>query len=79
LVCRWLGFGEGVVAPKSCIFVNRVTNGWASPFVMLFDWVVRNLQVIQIFLLLRVYLFINILWYCDVDQTKQQSNTRFSL
>jgi hypothetical protein len=68
-----------VVAPKSCIFVNWVTNGWASPVMMLFDRVMRNLQAIQIFLLLRIYLSIIMSWYRGVDWTKQQSNTRFSL
>jgi hypothetical protein len=36
------GVSKVVVAPKSCIFVNGVTNGSASPVVMLFDRVVRN-------------------------------------
>jgi hypothetical protein len=54
------GVSKVVVAPKSCIFVNGVTNGSASPVVMLFDRVVRNPQAIRIFILLRVYLSINL-------------------
>jgi hypothetical protein len=38
-----------------------------------------NVLGIQISLLLQVYLSINVSLYCGVDQTKQQSNTRFSL
>jgi hypothetical protein len=60
----------GVVAPKCCIFVNWVTNGWAGPSVMLFDRVVRNLQAIRIFLLLRIYLLLNV-WSTPDKTTKQ--------
>jgi hypothetical protein len=62
---------QTVVAPKSCIFVNWVTNGWASPVVMLFDQVMRNLQVIfRIFLLLRICLSINV--QSRLDKTTKQ-------
>jgi hypothetical protein len=60
-------------------YVNQVTNVLVNPIVTSFDQIMGNILGIQISLLLRVYLLINVLWYCGVDQTKQQSNTRFSL
>jgi hypothetical protein len=60
-------------------FVNRVTNVWVDLIVMSFDQIVGTILGIQIFLLLRIYLSINVSWYRGVDKTKQQSNTRFSI
>jgi hypothetical protein len=60
-------------------YVNWVTNVQVNLIVMSFDQIVGNFYGIQISLLLRVYLLINVSWYHGVDQTKQQSNTRFSL
>jgi hypothetical protein len=60
-------------------YVNQVTNVRVNPIVTSFDQIVGNVLGIQISLLLRVYLSTNISWYHGVDQTKQQSNTRFSL
>jgi hypothetical protein len=70
---------HNVVAPKSCILsiesqMYESTQSWCH---LIESW--ENVLGIQIFLLLRVYLLINISWYHAVDWTKQQSNTRFSL
>jgi hypothetical protein len=82
LVMIWLQCGGIVwhsrmrVASKSCCctqilyFVNRVTNVWVNPIVTSFDRIVGNLQMIWIFLLLRIYLSTYV--WSRLDKTTKQ-------